>query len=632
MSKESLESYRESFFNAAKCPFLILKADPPYFTIVDVNPAYLELTRARREELIGKSILKVFPADPASSHRDPSLLYASLQRVIESRQFHETDAGRFDIPAASGIGFERRFWRYSNTPITDPEGEMHYILHSPVDVTALYNLQRSRKAVIDAVGFRWERLFSVFMQAPVGIQILKGPEYIIELINPFLCDIYGRDEKDLLNRSVLNILKKEEQQAFKRIMDEVVASGEPYTGTEIPLSVIREGKEEEVFINLINKPYYETDNLISGIISIVTDVTAQVKLRKKLQESEQRLKLAIESSGIGIWDLDLQNNKAAAYFKSSELQASIDTTTIDSALESLLKLVMPDDKILVNQGFAKAVQTGHVNMQIRVQWPDESVHWLQLTGEAVMNAKGQPERILGTTVDITEAKENELKKDEMISVVGHELKTPVTSLNALTQVLAKKFNHLEEELAAVMLKKMTIQVSRLSVLIKDLMDVTRIEGGKLVLRKTNFRFDELIEAIVGEIQHTTTHKLIIKKNPPVNCIGDPERTAQILTNIITNSIKYSPGKDKVIISSEADDKYVTCSVQDFGIGIPKDKQQFIFDRFFRVTEEKQLQFSGLGLGLYITAELIKQFHGSIWLTSEPGKGSIFYVRIPLDIS
>src|SRR5690606_26492761 len=137
-------------------------------------------------------------------------------------------------------------------------------------------------------------------------------------------DIYGRDEKDLLNRSVLNILKKEEQQAFKRIMDEVVASGEPYTGTEIPLSVIRAGKEEEVFINLINKPYYETDNLISGIISIVTDVTAQVKLRKKLQESEQRLKLAIESSGIGIWDLDLQNNKAAAYFKSSELQASID--------------------------------------------------------------------------------------------------------------------------------------------------------------------------------------------------------------------------------------------------------------------------------------------------------------------
>src|SRR5690606_13992071 len=128
----------------------------------------------------------------------------------------------------------------------------------------------------------------------------KGPEYIIELINPFLCDIYGRDEKDLLNRSVLNILKKEEQQAFKRIMDEVVASGEPYTGKEIPLSVIRAGKEEEVFINLINKPYYETDNLISGIISIVTDVTAQVKLRKMLQESEQRLKLAIESSGIGI--------------------------------------------------------------------------------------------------------------------------------------------------------------------------------------------------------------------------------------------------------------------------------------------------------------------------------------------
>src|SRR5690606_10126499 len=124
-----------------------------------------------------------------------------------------------------------------------------------------------------------------------------------------------------------------------------------------------------------------------------------------------------------------------------------------------------------------AVQTGHVNVQLRVQWPDGSIHWIQLTGEAILNeVTRKPARILGTSMDITNAKELERKKDEMISIVSHELKTPVTSLNALAQVLEKKFTSIEEDLAGVMLKKMVIQVSRLSVLIKDLLDITRIES------------------------------------------------------------------------------------------------------------------------------------------------------------
>lgn len=626
----SLESYRKSFFDAAKCPFLVLRPDSPRFTIEDVNPAYLEMMRAKRENLIGKSIFDIFPSDYAAPpHHNLSPLRASLLRAAETQQITETDAVRFDIPVSDGFKFERRFWRYTNTPLTDSKGTIQYILHSPVDVTALYDLTQFRKSAVNTA--KYKHLLSVFRQVPVGIQILKGSDYIIDMINPALCRIFGKRENELLHHSVLNIIKEEERHTFKQIMDLVMASGEPFSGTEIPFSVLRDDKEEEVYINLINQPYYEEDHTISGIISIVTDVTSQVILRKKLEESEQRLKLAIESSEIGIWDLNLQTNQAAAYFKNAELQASIDTTTIDSALESLMELVIPEDKIMVNKAFADAVQTGHVNVQLRVQWPDGSIHWIQLTGEAILNeVTRKPARILGTSMDITNAKELERKKDEMISIVSHELKTPVTSLNALAQVLEKKFTSIEEDLAGVMLKKMVIQVSRLSVLIKDLLDITRIESGKMQLREVEYNFDELALDIIAEIQRTTsTHEIVIEKIQPVTCYGDKDKVGQVLVNLLTNAIKYSPGKDKVIVSVEADEQEITFRVQDFGVGIPEDKQGRIFDRFFRVSEEKQFKFSGLGLGLYITAEIVKRMNGKIWFTSSLNEGSTFYVSFPI---
>ncbi|HEU5228572.1 MAG TPA: ATP-binding protein [Ktedonobacteraceae bacterium] len=237
----------------------------------------------------------------------------------------------------------------------------------------------------------------------------------------------------------------------------------------------------------------------------------------------------------------------------------------------------------------------------------------------------------GSSTDITEQKKLEQQKDEFIGVASHELKTPVTSVKAYTQLLEMRFRKVGDELSSQMLKKMDMQLNKLTNLIRDLLDVTKIESGKLQLHKTSFDLNELIAEIVEEMQRTTTkHTLLQELSAPITLYADKDRIGQVVTNLLANAIKYSPEADTVIVRTAHQDGAVVTSVQDFGIGIPAEKQSEIFERFFRVGGEAQATYPGLGLGLYISAEFVRRHHGSIWAESEEGKGSTFSFSLPVE--
>lgn len=173
------------------------------------------------------------------------------------------------------------------------------------------------------------------------------------------------------------------------------------------------------------------------------------------------------------------------------------------------------------------------------------------------------------------------------------------------------------------------QVRKLTEIVDDLLDVTKIQSGKMQLNVSTYSMQDSIQDCINEMQqYTQGHQLIIEKNDPVNVIADRTRIEQVITNLFSNAIKYSPGKDKVIINIEKMENEVKFSVTDFGIGIPHDKQSYIFDRFFRVHESSQ-NFSGLGLGLYISAEIIHRHRGKVGMESDEGKGSTFWFTLPL---
>jgi PAS domain S-box-containing protein len=233
--------------------------------------------------------------------------------------------------------------------------------------------------------------------------------------------------------------------------------------------------------------------------------------------------------------------------------------------------------------------------------------------------------------DVTETLFIEKQKDDFIGIATHELKTPVTSIKAYAQILLSRFRKDGNDSAANLVDKMDGQLNKLISLIGDLLDVTRIEGDRLPLNEGVYEFNDLVKETTEELQRTTdNHKIILHIGNGVDVYGDRERIGQVLNNLITNAIKYSPASIDIKVSTITDSSTITVSVEDKGVGIPTEKQDKVFERFFRVSGPENQSFPGLGLGLYISHEIIKRQGGKIWVESEKGKGSTFCFSLPID--
>ncbi|MEO6289221.1 MAG: PAS domain-containing sensor histidine kinase [Ginsengibacter sp.] len=229
--------------------------------------------------------------------------------------------------------------------------------------------------------------------------------------------------------------------------------------------------------------------------------------------------------------------------------------------------------------------------------------------------------------DITERKEMEQMKDEFISIASHELKTPITSLKGIVHILQLSFLKQLKGEGAKLLKTMDIQLNKLTKIIADLLIVNSIPGQKMLLSKEKFDFKNLVYETVQNVSNISQlHFLSVKENDSIFFTGDRFRLEQVITNLLTNAVKYSPQSNQVLINSVVKENKILFSVRDFGIGIDKANVSKIFDRFYRVKTKKA--FGGFGLGLYISAEIIKAHDGKIWVESE-GNGSVFHFSLPL---
>ena len=226
-------------------------------------------------------------------------------------------------------------------------------------------------------------------------------------------------------------------------------------------------------------------------------------------------------------------------------------------------------------------------------------------------------------------KEAERKKDEFISIASHELKTPMTSIKGYIQLLERSLDKNDIETVRTRVRKVQNQVEKLNLLIADLLDISKIESGKLKFNKTSFSFDDLLDHLLETMQQANPQMKIIRKGTSAGMIhGDEMRIEQVIVNFITNAIKYAPDTEEIEISILKRDESLYFSVKDFGIGMPKEHLAKIFDKFYRI-EETSERFQGLGIGLYICREIIERHEGTIGAISAPGEGSEFYFTIPL---
>ncbi len=256
--------------------------------------------------------------------------------------------------------------------------------------------------------------------------------------------------------------------------------------------------------------------------------------------------------------------------------------------------------------------------------------WCISRVRAIYGQNGELQLIVIVFADITERRRLDRQKDDFIGIASHELKTPVTSLKAYVQIMQSRFKKKGDDQSAEYMAKMDNQINKLNLLIQDLLDVTKIDTGKIQFHEDFFDFNILVQEIVEEMQRTTEkHHIVAQLGDTEKIFGDRDRIGQVMINFLSNAIKYSPHADSILVKSRSDETHITFSVTDFGIGISGQNNTKIFERFFRVTENKQETFPGIGLGLYISSEIIKRHDGKLGVESEEGRGSTFYFSLPI---
>ena len=367
----------------------------------------------------------------------------------------------------------------------------------------------------------------------------------------------------------------------------------------------------------------------------IEEVLAEVEIL--FAESKERLKLAVDAAGLGTWDY---NSITGELIWDHRCRDMFGVSAADSiTYNHFINLIHADDKQKVDKALKRALEgldNGEYDEEFRtVESADKKFKWLKFKGKAYFNTAGIAYRFVGTSLDISvqkmlnEATIELLKqKDDFMSIASHELKTPITSLKASLQLLDK----MKDAPASPMLSKLITTANRsmdkVNNLITDLLNVSKLNQGQLHIHKSIFFIGDLIDNCCHEVRAEEVFTIKTTGDRSLQVFADAGRIEQILVNFVNNAIKYAPQSKEIVIAIKKEDMTVKVSVSDKGPGIAPDMVPHLFDRYYRV-DKSGTQYSGLGLGLYICAEIVKKMDGEIGVDSEVGKGSSFWFTLPL---
>ncbi len=386
-------------------------------------------------------------------------------------------------------------------------------------------------------------------------------------------------------------------------------------------------------MNLLDEPGVE------AIVWNYRDITQRKQLEQEVAEAKEQLEVILQNVAAGITVVDANDrliyvNDVAAHRLGFPSLAALLAAQQAGKVHRHEKFTVWDESGRPLPGSerptAKALRGKQAKALVRDQ--DNAtgrLYWTLVRAHPLFDAQGQVQFVVSVFTDMTEQKELEQRKDHFISMASHELKTPLTILSAFTQLLRERFEAEHRQDVMLHLSKMDDQITRLTKLVADLLDISKMQEGKLELAQEAVDMDELVREVVENLQPTTTHHLLIEGAAQRTITGDRDRLGQVLMNLLTNAIKYSPQAETVVVRVAQTRDTLTVSMQDFGIGIAQSHREKLFERFYRVYSEKDQTYPGLGIGLYIAHEIIQRHGGKMWVDSVEGKGSTFSFSLPI---
>lgn len=527
--------------------------------------------------------------------------------------------------------------------LRNTDGKIYGLLH-----TATESPQPSNAATV-------HQLKAMVMNTPVAMAVLKGHELVVELANEPMLAVWRRSLDQVIGRGLVEVFPELKDQPNPGRMRGVMQSGQRFTlpETEVILGTL-EGALKKHYASFSYDPIFEPDGTVNSILVTVVNITEEVLNRQQLEQSREemtavneelratnekltnvthdfeetnlRLNMAIDASLLGTTEVVFATGQMTAsdQFKKNYGRRPDEDFTYTQLFEAMLPQYRDGIKAKV-----KAAIDNHTiyEAEYEIEWPDGSRHWISAHGKPRYDEHGIATRIVGVTGLITEQKNLEQQKDDFLSVASHELKTPITALKANLQLLQRMKDKLDNPIIPKLIDTANKGMDRINGLVDDLLNINRFSQGNLELQRSEFKVGAMLESASTALRAENKYELAINGDQSLILLADEHRVEQVVVNFLNNAAKYAPNSRIINMKYELVNNDIKISVTDQGPGIPSAQLPHLFNRYWRADHGGK-KYSGLGLGLFICAEIIQRHGGTIGADSVLGEGSTFWFTIP----
>ncbi|MGE9314387.1 ATP-binding protein [Niabella sp. CJ426] len=595
---------------------------------IHVNPAWIHITGANQEPVKNQKVEKLPARD------QPWFRYC--EQVKEN---------------GSPARFETRMNedRWLDVFVTQMEGDRFMILLTDITERKRHDVNQSflaycsvallkagsLKEIVDAIGENARTYLGVnactFLKVEEDqdtLQLVAGWEEVSQPLPAGILQLsalVSQSNLVQLSQAIPLILQQEDT--------EPTIPKEPALGlmrTALYVPVVRDQQIRYMLCVYHTSPYHwfnDQVSLLSELAGRAWNKLAHLEAEEKLKASEENYKAIVNQSVSGIFKLSLDGQ---ILFTNNYFARMLGYTAEELMQFTVKDIVHPDDLDKTFAGFNGMVESGQpFEVDKRLKRKDRSVIWVTNYAAPLFDSLKQPIGAIVVSVDISRQKAVEQQKDEFISIASHELKTPLTSVKAYGQLVQQTSKEGNAEELADMIGRMNLHIDRLVNLVGTILDTTKLERQEYSLNLEKMDINEMISEKVKENQLAAPHfRFVFNPCEMAWIYGDKTSLGQVLNNLISNAVKYSPQGSTITIDCDQSENNIKVCVTDEGIGISEKDQEKIFDKYYRSAGLLESGRSGIGLGLYLCGEIIRRHNGAIGVSSILGSGTTFYFAIP----
>jgi two-component system sensor histidine kinase VicK len=530
--------------------------------------------------------------------------------------------------------------------------------------------------MFDKSRFNDKVLLDILTSSSEATAIYTTDEIVVQYANDAMLAFWGKDST-IMGLPLEVAVPELKGQPFKQLLQQVLRTGITNKGI-LPAETLIEGKLQTHFYEYEYRPLFDQKKDVFCIFHTAVDVTerernkvvivqqqedsqalseelaasneelrvtneeltlsnreldtAQQQLQNaysQLEESEIALRLAIEAANFGTWHIHSVTREFITSPRLRELFGYHHEENI--SIEDALRQITDEYREFVSAALENAIYEGgdyDVTYPV-VGYHDKVLRWLRAIGNLKSDPSGTFSAFTGVVMDVSEQKKDEQRKSDFIGMVSHELKTPLTSLSAFVQMLHAKAKASGDTFSAGALHQANKQAKKMKTMINGFLNVSRLESGQINLDMQRFDIEELISEVEEEISFTSNATSItFHPCKPVYVMADRDKIAQVISNLLSNALKYSPKDKPIEVECHELDGFIKLTVKDQGIGIAPHAIERLFQRYYRV-QGVNPTISGFGIGLYLCFEIIQRHNGEIGVESKEGEGSTFWFTLPL---